>query len=1187
MLQDDDSQSAPKTPRPGSSSEVEQLRTLLYTDDLTNLYNRRFFRHCVAEQKTQSDSANAPFALLMMDVDHFKQINDTYGHAVGDAALIRIARALREEFREQGWVFRYAGDEFVGILREGSEEKAKSVCSRILNRVSVDPAESDPSFPIKSLSMSIGYAMYPSDSASISDLMEQADRALYASKQAGRNSYHSASEISAKEQADSREWPIKVACQSLVGRQPQWNQLQHHFNECKNGRGRMLFVVGEAGIGKSRLLRHFTKRQRASDFHILYGECTEGTSIHSYAPVRDALKKGFEAKDPQTVNTYKSLDENCRKELVAFVPQFDRFERSPLPPAASTDRFFLLESIYLLLQALSRQLPTIMVLEDIHWSDEATLNLLQYVARNIANERILVIATFRDEEAVHSHLRSVIQNMSRENLFETITLKPLNAVETGQMVQEIFTGYNVTDGFKQWIYEETEGIPFYTEELINLLLEEGYIERYGRDIEVQKPDKFILPYSIRALIQRRLNRLSESMQRVLGYASIIGYEFDFQILVRLIEENEGFLIDVLEQLSKMLFVREIATTGEERFGFVHNKIRDVIYEDMGIIKRRKFHRRVGEILEELHKNELDYYAEDLAHHFMQGNDWMRACLYSLEAGKKALQIHDYRNALQFFDRCFQFKGHLEQCPADKLAELYTNKGIALEAMGMWDDAIQCYEQLVRLKEPSVPERLEADALNYLSRVFYKREDFPSSLDRATKALEVSTRLNYQDGVAEAYYSIGKNNWRLCDYEKALQQMHLALEIANTQADVQFQGKLLNSLGVIYLEQGGFDKALSSFHQAQEVFQKIADKQGSIQCLVNISIVRHVLGDLIDARQHVVNAFAIAQEIGDPFSIGSCSVNQAELEYKLANYETAARLNERAGRVFNEIGYELGLTHYLENEAHLQAIKGNLQAALEAVLKALRIAQDKNLKKRSLELMKDQAAIEYFQGNYVSALNTLYGIIDLAKSIHATLFTAEANIKLGFTYLALEDQARSTAHWTAAIQETPESTSVNYLFWRIAAQAFLAASAGNDGEMRRLQKEMRDLAEKTQYATLITIFPLLSSMQYDRLGRPDEALEAIREAEKQARRFSQDLWMVRVRMKFYELQVKSGVAVSAEAFRDLMVSASEQMQESIVHRCYRLLYAIDPGVLPNWKKYWEEHKSEIPDAYHKAFAPPES
>jgi len=215
---------------------------------------------------------------------------------------------------------------------------------------------------------------------------------------------------------------------------------------------------------------------------------------------------------------------------------------------------------------------------------------------------------------------------------------------------------------------------FYVEELIKLLLEEGYIQRYGKEIELRKPEKFVLPYSIRALIQRRINRLGDALQRVLGFACIIGYEFDLNILVRLIEENEGYLLDLLEQLTKAQMIREHSAGGEERFAFAHNKIRDVIYEEMGVIKRKKFHRRVADILEVVHADDLPLYAEDLAYHFEQGGMVEKAFHYSLEAGKKALQVHAYQDADAHFDRCFRYKDLLESCTDEQLVELYTSKG---------------------------------------------------------------------------------------------------------------------------------------------------------------------------------------------------------------------------------------------------------------------------------------------------------------------------------------------------------------------------------------------------------------------------------------------------------------------------------------------------------------------------------
>ena len=1176
-----------QTPRPGAPTEVEQLRTLLYTDDLTGLYNRRFFRHCVEEQKVQTETTGSSFALLILDIDHFKQINDTHGHAVGDAALIRVAKLLKEIFRDRGWVFRYAGDEFVAILRDCNENQAAALCNDVLSRVSNCLSEEKEGFPLKSISLSIGFSIFPDDQNVISEVLHLSDRALYASKQAGRNCYRSGRQVLLEDSQSGTVWPIKVYSESLVGRQKEWNSLQSHFAECRNGKGRLLFITGEAGIGKSRLLMQFCRRQRAGDFHILIGQSTEGTLIHTYAPVRTALKKGFEAKDPATVNVYKNLEDHYRRELISLVPQFDRFERERLTSSQSTDKYFLLESILLLLQGLAKQLPTVMVLEDIHWSDDSTLNMLQYLSRNIVNERILLIATFRNEEAVRSSLPTIIQNMSRENLFDTIALKAFTREETGTMLEEIFRGCTLSDAFKNWIFDESEGIPFYIEELVKLLLDEGYIYRSGNEIQLRKPDKSILPYSIRALIQRRINRLSDPLQRVLGFASIIGYEFDLHILVKLIEENEGYLLDLLEQLTKQQIIKEVHSGMEDRFAFAHNKIRDVIYEEMGLIKRKKFHRRVGDILEQLHQDTLSQFAEELAYHFEQGGVIQKAFAYSLEAGKKALQVHAYNDAYQHFERCSKYKEMVDSTGTQLLAELHTYKGLALEALGNWDSAILSYEQLLRLKKPTEFRALEADALNHLSRVHYKREDFGRSRSLAEEGLRISTEENYRAGICQSYYNLGKNFWRVCDYDNALKYMNQAVEIASGEQDAGLKAKYLNSAGIIHLERGEFENALQHFRKGLEIFQQRGDRPGMIECLVNISIIRHLLGNMHEARQNIVNAFALAQEIGDPFGIAACAVNQAELELDLANYDLAERLNERAGKIYSELGHSLGLTYYLQNQAQNKMIAGELDDAIDFAKKAVNLAEEKNLRKRVSEILVQEAQIHFFRGDFSATFKVLTECLELCRDIHDDAGAAEAELKLGYVCLAVMDVDGAREHWRKGLAYPGKTPSSEYIFWRTAAEGFTAVLDAEQSKVIALQKHLRLIAQKMEHTYLITASHVLSSWQLHYLGKVADALIQSQEAEKTATQYRQGLWLTRSRLNLLEQRKIQSLPVQANEVMMVLDAAIRQKQDEIIHRCYKLFFelgCLDENLKQDWSEHWKLWKERIPEVFRSSFDP---
>ena len=1176
-----------RTPEPGAASEIEQLRTLLYTDDLTGLYNRRFFRHCVAEQKAQSDNANIPFALLIMDVDRFKQINDTQGHAVGDQVLIHVASILKEELRDRGWLFRYAGDEFVGLIRNGNEDYVRTLSLHLLQKVS---ELRDENIPVDQLTISIGYAIYPNDTRSIGDLLEAADQALYASKNAGRNSVHSAQEIGPKE--DSMvDWPQPVQCPSLIGRQHQWNVLQHHFFECRNGHGRLIFLTGEAGIGKTRLIHHFMRRQRASDYHFLLGECTEATIVHSYGPIRDALKRGFEAKDPATVNVYKQLGDAHRRVLLELVPQFDRFEKGPLIITKSTDRYFLLESIFLLLQGLSRQLPTVLILEDIHWGDEATITLLQFLAKNIHKEKILVIVTMRQEEAIQSMIPSILQGMSRENLYDKIEMKPLTFEETNLMMGEIFRGFPVSNKLQQWIYSEAEGVPFYVEELLKLLMEEGYLQRSQEEIRLETPDRFILPYSIRALIQRRVQRLDEPSRKILALASIVGKEFGLQTLGRLTGENEGQLLDVLENLTKLQLIHEDSDGGEERFSFHHTKIRDVIYDEIGNIRRKKYHRNVAEILEDLHANEAQLYAEDLAYHFEHAEDPTRAGFYSLMAGKKALQIHAYLDAHHHFHRCLQY-ARLGQdisniFTQEQQVDLYTNHGMALEALGRWDEAVESYELLFELAKDPQGGFLQVDAWNHLSRVFYKRENFLKALSLAEAAWKEARKRQYSAGACTAHQSMGRIYWRISQYEKALYHIDEALSMTTAESETERRSRLLNSKGIVLLEGSFYKQALLAFQEALLISQKEEHRLGMIESLVNMSLIEHLLGKLHDARQRLIRAFALAQESADPISIAACSVNQAELEFKLSNYELGQRLNEKAGQIYDELDHSHGITYFLENQAHLMMVKGELTKAIDVTKKAGALADKKVLKKRRIELLRNEINLSYLMGFYEDAFQKIDEMKLKCSEIQDEVNLADAHFRKGLYYMRLNDLGRAFPHWQMLMNLPEDRMSAELIFLKTAVLAFQACWEQKDAELQTLQREMKKLSDSTDYAYLMIGTPLMCVHQMEHLNRLPEALRFAEDAERQAMYYSQDVWLPRVRIKIFELQKLLRRPPVIPKVYELLDMATAQHQNHIVHRCYQLLWEIDPQferLQKDWRIHWEYWQNQLPEEYRDSLRP---
>ncbi|OJH35424.1 diguanylate cyclase [Cystobacter ferrugineus] len=169
----------------------EELLKLTRVDGLTGLYNRRYFEERLSEEFARSARYRSPLSLVMMDIDHFKRLNDTYGHPFGDQVLRAVAQAVRGRLREVDFVARYGGEEFIALLPETGPKEALGACERIREAVASVRLEYQPpsgdALEVR-CTASLGVASVPSQRLlGAEDLKKEADTCLYAAKAAGRN----------------------------------------------------------------------------------------------------------------------------------------------------------------------------------------------------------------------------------------------------------------------------------------------------------------------------------------------------------------------------------------------------------------------------------------------------------------------------------------------------------------------------------------------------------------------------------------------------------------------------------------------------------------------------------------------------------------------------------------------------------------------------------------------------------------------------------------------------------------------------------------------------------------------------------------------------------------------------------------------------------------------------------------
>jgi class 3 adenylate cyclase len=429
------------------------------------------------------------------------------------------------------------------------------------------------------------------------------------------------------------------------------DELRATLEEALSGRGRLVLLVGEPGIGKTRTAEEFTTYARLRKAQVLWGRCYEGEGAPAYWPWVQAIRSYVHDRDPKQLLSelgsaapdIAQVVSEVRERLPGLVP--------PPPMSPEQARFRLFDGITTFLRNASRAEPLVLVLDDLHWADKPSLLLLQFLARELRGARLVVVGTYRDIELGRQHpLAQTLAELTREQRSQRVVLRGLNAQDVGRFI-EITAGLKPPAALVATVYKETEGNPFFVNEVVRLLASDGRLTR-PEQVTSWSVD---IPQGVREVVTRRLDRLSAECNRVLTIGAVIGREFTFEVLERLVEYSSDRLLEVLEEATAARVVSEVPRT-IGRYTFAHALIRETLVGELTTTRRVRLHRQIGEALEALYGSNPEPHLAELAYHFFeaaQGGDVDRAIAYCLRAGDRAaLQmaheqaVHHYEMGLQ-------------------------------------------------------------------------------------------------------------------------------------------------------------------------------------------------------------------------------------------------------------------------------------------------------------------------------------------------------------------------------------------------------------------------------------------------------------------------------------------------------------------------------------------------------------
>jgi len=558
----------------------------------------------------------------------------------------------------------------------------------------------------------------------------------------------------------------RILCPVLIGRETEMGRLAELVRDCVGGRGRTALVSGEAGVGKTAVLRHFAQQARAKGARVFWGECTEIDARRPLGPFIDIARAA---------------------NRVASLPTADN-------ATAETDRYRLYSAFTTLLGDLARDRPTVVVIEDLHWADEASLELFPHLARKLRDVPLLLVGTYRADELHRRHpLRPMLTELSRTRVVEDVILPRLSEDDVAAFLREAMRlGRPPTTEFRQAIFNTCEGNPLFMEEVLRALVERGDVEyRDGSWRRTKEVAEIVIPDTLRDAVLDRFRMLSPEAQAVLLRAAVIGSRFDFGILLRVTGAAEAEVVGALRAAIDAQLMLEITSdTRAPSYAFRHALTRESVLFELLQPERRRIHAAVGEAIEGQGPETSAGHAEELAYHFDEAGDRDRAFRYHDLAAREAYRLFAFSRAALHLERAIALADDREPTLGDLQLRLVGAASLA----GTPQRALRAAEEARRWFQEAGDVRGAGLALTRIASYRWFLGDSRGARATADDAVRIIEPLGPTQELAAAYAQVAR--FAFLDFERtaAVELGRRAVEIARAQGAITIVADALITVG---------------------------------------------------------------------------------------------------------------------------------------------------------------------------------------------------------------------------------------------------------------------------------------------------------------------------------------------------------------------------------------------------------
>jgi tetratricopeptide (TPR) repeat protein len=479
----------------------------------------------------------------------------------------------------------------------------------------------------------------------------------------------------------------------FVGRERELETLRAGFDRAMSGRGQVLLLVGEPGIGKTRLAEELGTYATLRGAQVLWGRCYEWEGAPAYWPWVQLIRGYVYERDPQTLRSELGAGAAAIAQVVSEIRERLPDLASPPELAPEQARFRFFDSIAVFLRNAAARQPLVLMLDDLHWADKPSLLLLEFLAREATGARLLLLATYRDVEVGRQHpLSQTLAQLSRDRQSERVLLRGLAEQDVARYIA-LTAGVEPPDQLARAVQRETEGNPFFVAEVVRLLVAEGRLAGAptGRAWSVS------IPESVREVVGLRLSRLSEACNQTLAVASVIGREFRLATLEGVTGQPADQVLELLEEAMRARLLDEQDALGHYRFS--HALVRETLYGELSTARRVRLHRQVAEAIETLQAARLSRYLGELAHHYFEaaaGGDVEKGIHYAVAAGEAALANLGYEEAISHYERALQLLDMRGAGEDERRCEILLALADAQARAGNWIVADETFQRAAAL-----------------------------------------------------------------------------------------------------------------------------------------------------------------------------------------------------------------------------------------------------------------------------------------------------------------------------------------------------------------------------------------------------------------------------------------------------------------------------------------------------------